>query len=139
VEKHKENWKDADFRIECDAVARQAKKKGLQPDTTEYFEYVEQRLQREGYLEMPDDQPEESEPKPKIAAKKPSGASMGAAPSRAVPGTTGVPKNGVKLSGMEREIARSLVESLPEVYGKGSNPDQIYARNKMAIQQEEGE
>lgn len=144
VDKHKSQWADQDFRIECDAAARQAKKKGLDVDTPEYFEFIEQRLQREGYLEMPTAQEEpeaKPDPKPKPEtpkeAKKPSAASVGAAPSRAVPGSSGVPKGGVKLSGMEREIARSLVESLPDVYGKDANADQIYAKQKLALQQED--
>lgn len=140
VEKHRDKWVDQDFRLECDAASRKAKKKGLKEDTPEYFEFVEQRLQREGYLDMPEqDDDGQEEPKPKPTQKKMSASSMGAAPTRAVPGTTSVPSKGVKLTGMEREMARSLVESLPEVYGRDANPDQIYAKNKMAIQQEDGE
>lgn len=143
ISKHKDNWADQDFRVACDAASRSLKRKGIAVDTPEYFDGIEQYLQREGYLEAQQDEaPAEEDLKPvkveaKPTVKKP--VAVSGAPSRAVAGTPGAQGKKVEISGIEREIARSLVESLPEVYGRDANPDQIYARNKLAIQNEKGE
>jgi len=141
-----DNWKDADFRAACDVADRSAKRKGLKPDTDEYFSFLDSQLVTLGYKEAPqqieEEEPvEEPAPKPRTAppiAKKPAGASYSPAPTRAVPGSSGVAKKGIKLSGAERDIAQSIVDSLPELF-KGQNPDQLYAREKAALIEEVGE
>lgn len=137
VQKHKDNWKDQDFRVECDAANRAAKKKGLDPETDEYFNFIEQRLEREGYLkESTDEIGDDSDPKPvpkvetvKVAPKKSGGASVGGAPSRAVQGTNGVAKKGIKLSGAQRDATAAILESLPDWFPKGTNADQVAAKS----------
>ena len=140
-----DNWKDQDFRVACDAANKAATRKGIKPDTDEWVEFMDSKLVALGFKDEPsqeDDLEAEPEPKPQpkpvVVAKKSPGAMGGPAPSRAVPGSTGVAKKGVKLTGAERDVAQSIVDSLPDYFG-GENPDQLYAKNKQAGLEEHGE
>lgn len=137
-----DNWKDQDFRVACDAANKAATRKGIKPDTDEWAEFMDNKLIALGFKDEPqqgDEVEEEPEIKAKpVVAKKPTGASTGAAPTRAVQGSSGVAKKSVKLSGAERDIAQSIVDSLPD-YFKDENPDQLYAKHKQAGLDEHGE
>ena len=136
-----DNWKDQDFRIACDAANKAATRKGIKPDTDEWNEFMDSKLVALGFKEAPAEGDKVAvEPKPdqKSVVKKPSGASVSPAPSRAVAGSSGVAKKGVKMTSQEREFAQSLVDSVPELFA-GENPDQLYARNKQGGLDEHGE
>lgn len=134
-----DSWKDQDFRVACDAAARAAKRKGLVADTDEYTAEIDAHLVQMGFKDQTEGDEVQPEPKPKsVVIKKPTGANVSPAPTRAVAGSSGVAKKGVKLSGAEREIAEAIVNSLPDVF-KGQNPDQLYARNKQELINEFGE
>lgn len=140
-----DNWKDQDFRVACDAANKAATRKGIKPDTDEWVEFMDAKLIALGFKDEPTQgdevtvEPEtKSQPKVSPAVKKPSGASVSPAPSRAVLGSSGVAKKGVKLSGAERDVAQAIVDSVPELFA-GENPDQLYARNKQALIDEYGE
>lgn len=143
IKEQGDNWKDQDFRIACDAASRAAKRKGLVADTDEYTDFIDSHLVQMGFKEAAQTEEEdvsEPAPKPKVAVvKKPvSGASSSPPPSRAVAGSSGVAKKGIKLSGAEREMADSIVKSLPELFS-GVNPDQLYAKEKAKIIEERGD
>lgn len=134
-----DNWKDQDFRVACDAAARAAKRKGFSADTDEYTAEIDAHLVQMGFKDQPEGDDVQPEPKPKpTVVRKPSGANVSPAPTRAVAGSSGVAKKGIKLSGAEREVAEAIVNSLPDVF-KGQNPDQLYARNKQELINEFGE
>ncbi len=146
IEAQGDNWKDQDFRIACDAANKAATRKGIKPDTDEWVEFMDAKLVALGFKDepeanedepVPDPEPKPT-PKPTPTVKKPSGASVSAAPTRAVAGSSGVAKKGVKLSGAERDVAASIIASLPELF-KGENPDVLYAKNKQALIDEHGE
>ena len=124
-----DKWKDQDFRIQCDAADRVAKRKGLKPDTDEYFEFIEDKLRENEFLDPKEEDENEPKPEPKkIIARKP-GGSVSAAPTRAVQGTSGVAKKGVKLSGAQREATAAILDSLPDWFPKGTNSDQVAAKS----------
>lgn len=146
IQEQGDNWKDQDFRVACDAAQKAANRKGIKPDTDEWVSFMDEKLVALGFKEAPaegetvtDETEHPRQPlKAAVNAKKSAGASTSPAPSRAVPGSSGVAKKGVKLSGAERDVAQAIIDSVPELF-KGENPDLVYARNKQALLDEFGD
>lgn len=140
IDRHSDYWADPEFRLDAQAADAKAKLRGLKADTAEYFAFVEEKL---GLTSKEDDavvDTVQSKPKPKAAVSAPPQrrvAASSAPPSRAVQGTSGVPKQGVKLTGAQRDVANSVINSLPELFGD-ANPDQVYAKEVAKLQAEKG-
>lgn len=117
-------WIDAHPRFETDAVYQgwavtadaEAKKKGLVPDSTEYFAYVDKRIQQNERAMSDEAEPviNTQTPAEREAAEiveaptRSNGASIAASPSRrAVPGNGGKTKS-ITLSADERDTANRL-------------------------------
>ena len=137
IQKHNDRWSDADFRADAFGADVAAQQRGIKPDSSAYFKFVEERMGLDKDDPVIDDAGKEvlvEAPKQQQQAQ----VRATSAPPARNGGTAQVRKDKVALTADQREMARYIKDTLPEQFGD-EDPDVMYAKNVQALKEEKGD